>query len=97
RAQEENAVEEKMEVETILLAPKKREPRFVVEREGDGFRVRGPIVERWAIMTDFDNPEGIRLLYRRLRRIGVEKALLKAGAEPGDVIRIGDIELEFMS
>ena len=34
-------------------------------------------------------------LERRLEHVGVEKALLEAGAVPGDTIRILEIEFEF--
>jgi Obg family GTPase CgtA-like protein len=32
---------------------------------------------------------------QRLARIGVDRALLDAGAEPGDDVRIGDLVFEF--
>lgn len=80
-------------VPTIKLEPRHR--RFVVELSEDGFRVRGKMVERWVVMTDFDNEEAVRFLYHRLKRAGVLKALRNAGAEPGDTFRIGEVELQF--
>jgi GTP-binding protein len=62
---------------------------FVVRREGDLFRVRGAKPERWVRQTDFANDEAVGYLADRLARLGVEKALLEAGATPGAEVVIG--------
>ena len=62
---------------------------FVVRREGDLFRVRGAKPERWVRQTDFSNDEAVGYLADRLARLGVEKALLEAGATPGAEVVIG--------
>lgn len=71
-----------------------REP-LVVTREDNAWRVSGRRVERAVVMTDFSLEEGVRFLYRQLARLGVTEALLKAGAKPGDVVRVGNTELEW--
>ncbi|HEU0213429.1 MAG TPA: GTPase ObgE [Jiangellaceae bacterium] len=62
---------------------------FTVTREGERFRVRGTKPERWVRQTDFSNDEAVGYLADRLARLGVEQALLAAGAEPGVEVLIG--------
>lgn len=69
--------------------------RLQVEREGEGWRVRGPAVERWVAMTDLENDEAVAYLQSRLGRTGLEKALAKAGAAPGDDVTIGKSSFEW--
>ncbi|MBZ4019431.1 GTPase ObgE [Streptomyces purpurogeneiscleroticus] len=63
---------------------------FTVTPEGENlFRVRGDKPERWVRQTDFNNDEAVGYLADRLNRLGVEDALLKAGARAGDGVAIG--------
>ncbi|MFD8549970.1 GTPase ObgE [Streptomyces sp. NPDC059649] len=63
---------------------------FTVTQEGEGFfRVRGEKPERWVRQTDFNNDEAVGYLADRLNRLGVEAALLKAGARAMDGVAIG--------
>ena len=66
------------------------EAGFTVHREGESFRVRGEKPMRWVRQTDFSNDEAVGYLADRLARLGVEKALLEAGAVPGSEVLIGD-------
>jgi GTPase len=68
---------------------------FVVEREGEAFRVRGKRIERVAAQTDFDNEESADRFQRDLGRLGIEAELRRAGIEAGDTVRIGTTELEW--
>jgi len=52
-------------------------------------------VERWVAMLPIDDPGAARYLQGRLRRAGVERALVAAGARRGDVVLIGDVEFAF--
>jgi GTP-binding protein len=83
--------------EPVVLRPKREEEGFVVEREAGGFRVIGRRVERLVSMTDFENEEGVAYLQRQLKKLGVTAALEKVGVKPGDVVRFGPIELEWVS
>ena len=69
---------------------------FTVTRREEGgpvwFAVRGVKPERWVRQTDFTNDEAVGYLADRLARLGVEEALLKAGAVAGDEVRIGPDE-----
>ncbi len=68
---------------------------FAVEREDDGFRVRGRRVERLVAQTDFENEESAERFQRDLARLGVERELRRAGVSAGDTVRIGAHELEW--
>ncbi len=94
------AVEEAREAE----AP----PRsFVVHRpEGEGFDVRrdddgcwrvvGQAAERAVAMADLTNEAATAYVQDRLRRMGVDRALARAGVRAGEVVRIGDHEMEYV-
>jgi GTP-binding protein len=60
-----------------------------VERVGETFRVAGESLERLVAVTDLDDDSSVLRLQRQLVRIGVEAALIRAGAEEGDEIQIG--------
>ncbi|GIJ25754.1 GTPase Obg [Micromonospora qiuiae] len=81
----------------IVLRPKAVDDAgFVIEAEKDGsYTVRGTRPERWVRQTNFDNDEAVGFLTDRLARLGVEEQLAKAGAQPGDLVRIGDREFDW--
>jgi GTPase len=66
---------------------------FHVRREntpdGELFRVIGERPTRWVRQTDFSNDEAVGYLADRLARLGVEEALLKAGAVSGSTVLVG--------
>ena len=64
---------------------------FEVVMVDDGvFEVEGRGVEMLVERHDLSNYEAVSYLERRLREIGVIKALRDAGFEPGDEVRIGE-------
>ena len=71
-------------------------PEFVVEQEADGWRVRGERVERLAAQTMWQYHDAVQRAQRVLDAMGVLDALRQAGVQPGDTVRIGDLELEWM-
>ncbi|WP_310726659.1 GTPase ObgE [Streptomyces sp. N2A] len=79
------------EATRIVIRPKAVDDAgFTVTQEGEGFfRVRGEKPERWVRQTDFNNDEAVGYLADRLSRLGVEAALLKAGARAMDGVAIG--------
>ncbi|MFI5916605.1 GTPase ObgE [Dactylosporangium sp. NPDC051541] len=69
---------------------------FTIDRDDEGvFVVHGGAPERWVRQTNFDNDEAVGYLADRLARLGVETALKKAGAQPGDPVRIGPREFDW--
>lgn len=94
--------EEKIESpETMpVFRPAPNEDAFTVEREGAEddaqiFRVRGVKAERVAQMTNWDQDEGVQRTHRVFQALGINDALRGAGVQEGDLIRIGEIELEW--
>jgi GTP-binding protein len=68
---------------------------YWVEREDDGgFRVLGRGVELLFERHDTKNEEALGYLEQRLKEMGVIAALDRAGFEPGDDVRIGELEFE---
>lgn len=73
------------------------EQGFSVVRDDDGaWRVRGRAAERVVAMADLTNAEAVAYVQDRFRRMGVERALARAGAREGDLVRVGPVELEYV-
>ncbi len=82
--------------ELVIRLPEARERPLEVGRDDTGrYVVTGDRIERWVQMTPLDNVEAVRYLQGRLRRAGVERALVDAGAREGDDVVIGDAVFEF--
>ncbi|PID96045.1 MAG: GTPase ObgE [Actinomycetales bacterium] len=78
----------------MVLRPKAVDDSgFDVRREptpaGPAYRVIGDRPTRWVHQTDFTNDEAVGYLADRLARLGVEDALVEAGAVAGDTVLIG--------
>ncbi|MDH3681293.1 MAG: Obg family GTPase CgtA, partial [Acidimicrobiia bacterium] len=68
----------------------------VVEREDDGsWRVVGRQAERAVALSDMGDPGALDYAQRRLERLGVNKALRRAGVAEGDIVRIGDFAFDY--
>jgi len=65
------------------------ETGFSVTTVGERFVITGEKPERWVRQTDFGNDEAVDYLARRLAKLGVDKALTQAGAQPGAEVLIG--------
>ena len=67
-----------------------------VRRVGAGrFEVLGRAAARAVALSDLTDPGAIDEVHRRLARLGVDRALARAGARDGDLVTIGDVELEW--
>ena len=74
------------------------EPEGVtVTREGAVFVVGGRQAARAVAVSDLTNPDALEHVHRRLKRIGVDRALSKAGARDGDAVRIGELSFTYES
>jgi len=86
---------EPVEESFVVLRP--RASGYAVERDDDGaYRVTGRAAERVVAMADLTNAEALAYVHERFRKMGVERALARAGAHDGDIVRIGEIELEYV-
>jgi GTP-binding protein len=69
---------------------------ITVEREPDGsFRVHGRQAERAVALSDLTDPGALEVAHRRLRRLGLARALTRAGVREGDTVHIGDLAFEY--
>jgi Obg family GTPase CgtA-like protein len=68
---------------------------FTVQRVGDGsFRVSGEGIERLVARYDLDNEDALAHLERRLKGIGVIRALEAKGFEAGDEVEIAGVAFD---
>ena len=92
---EEARANEPIDEGFVVLRP--RESGYSVVRDDDGaYRVTGRAAERVVAMADLTNTEALAYVHDRFKKMGVERALARAGARDGDLVRIGDIELEYV-
>jgi GTP-binding protein len=69
---------------------------FTVERDDSGdYVVVGRDAERAVALNDLTNPEALAVVQERLKRLGVDRALARAGAQPGDHVRIGGLSFDY--
>jgi GTP-binding protein len=94
RLREEAPAEEAPVVETPVLRPEPR-PRVTVEKRKGVYEVHGRRVEAMAQMLDLAQDEARAEFYRRLQRFGVAGVLRRAGVQPGDRVRFGDVEIKW--
>lgn len=82
---------------TDSYAVHRPEPEGVrVERSMDGsWTVAGRPALRAVAINDLTNTDALAYVQSRLTKLGVDKALARAGARRGDVVRIGGFEFEY--
>ena len=71
------------------------EAPFEVQTIKNGFRIEGKRPLRMVRMTDFSNKEAVDHLQKTLDKMGLFRALKRMGAQQGQSILIGDLELEY--
>ncbi len=73
------------------------DPRqYEIKRSQTGWRISGTSIERAAAMTYWDNDDSIRRFHRILEALGIGKALRDAGVKDGDMVSVGEYELEWV-
>jgi GTP-binding protein len=68
---------------------------FTISREGNAYRVHGKKIEQLVSMLNFAQPESLDRLQRVLEASGITQALLDAGVQEGDTVRVEKAELEW--
>jgi GTP-binding protein len=81
--------------EPPVIAPRPLSQRFEVAVVNGVCTVRGQRVEAFAEMMPLEQEEGRQEFWRRLARWGVANAIKRAGAKPGQQVRIGRVEVEW--
>ncbi len=66
---------------------------FTIEREDAAWRVRGRRIERLIAMSNLAQPETLDRIERVMAASGITAALLAAGVQEGDTVRIGAAEM----
>ena len=70
---------------------------FYIMRDDDGaFEICGGLMDELARNVVIDNYDSFKYFQKQLKDRGVIKALRKAGAKDGDLIRIMDIEFDYV-
>lgn len=70
-------------------------PRYVINKKGDLYEVTGAEIERIVAMTNFDNEEAIDYFQKIIKKMGLEKDLIKKGIKEGDQVKIKEIIFTF--
>ena len=68
---------------------------YEVVREGRGWVVEGREATRAVGLSDLTRADALAEAHRRLHRLGIDKALARAGAQPGDPVRIGSLVFDY--
>ncbi|OGO41988.1 MAG: hypothetical protein A2137_00235 [Chloroflexi bacterium RBG_16_58_8] len=87
--------EKKAEIPVKVFRPQPREARFKVSKVGDEFVIAAPNLERLIGGAGVTPAELRWQLNYQLNRLGVNKALEKAGARTGDKVRCGELTWEW--
>ncbi len=91
----ETARAEEPEAETYAVLRPEEEGIAVVREGAHEWRVRGKAAERAVAVNDLTDDGAAAYVQHRLERLGVDRALVRAGVADGDVVRIGDLELDY--
>ena len=69
---------------------------FDIFRDDDGaFVVDGREARRAVALSDLSDVQALEVAHGRLKRLGVDRALARAGAEAGDTVRIGGLAFDY--
>ena len=95
-AQAEAAAAVEAAAAAVVLRPAEgRLDTFTVTAEAGHFVVRGVQMERLFAKADLDNEDAVAYLQQVIERAGLNEALRRAGAVPGDTVIVGEAEFEF--
>ncbi len=67
----------------------------IVREDDASWRVVSRLAERAVALSDMTDPGALDYAQRRLEKIGVNKALRKAGVTEGDIVRVGDFAFDY--
>ncbi len=81
--------------EIPVLRPRGRERLEIKEVEDGVFVIHNDQAEEDALKLGESGYEALEELQDRLKRMGLEKGLRRAGAKPGAKLRIGEVQLEW--
>jgi GTP-binding protein len=80
----------------VFTIHRPRPEGFRIEREDDGsYRVVGRPAERAVALSDLTSAEALEYAQGRLKKLGVDRALARAGVREGDTVRIGRLSFDY--
>ena len=82
------------ETSTVIHRPLGDEISISKSEDGS-WLVQGRVAKRAVALTDITLPAAMKYIQDQLDQLGVERALVRAGAVSGDVVRVGELELEY--
>jgi GTP-binding protein len=84
-------------VERTPVVVHRPEPEGVVVVRGvDGaWEIPDRRIARTVNLNDLTNPEALVYIHEKLRSMGVDRALVRAGAKEGETVRIGRLEFDY--
>ena len=83
------------EGEETVITFDEEEP-FTVKRDNEAYVVEGEWLKRLINSTNFEDNESLQYFQNALRKKGVIKALIEKGAGEGDLIKIYELEFEYV-
>jgi GTPase len=83
------------EIEQVFSLSDEPDLSYEITREGGGFRVSSKQLEKRVMMTRWDLEDSILSFQRMLSRSGIGAALEARGVKPGDIVYIGEYEMEW--
>jgi len=73
------------------------EAGYEITRASDGaYEVKGPWTQHLVASTNFDDHESLQYFQRVIRKKGLVDALLAAGIKEGQLVRMEELEFEFV-
>ncbi len=94
-AESEAAATARSAAAVVLRPGEDRLESFTVAAAEGRFLVRGVQLERLFAKADLGNEEAVAYLQTVVERAGLNEALRRAGAQPGDTVVVGEQEFEF--
>ncbi len=87
---------DEQEAETAVISYKDDEP-FTVRVEDGVYVVEGSWIKRMIGSTNFEDSESLQFFQNAIRKKGVIKALEKQGISEGDLVRMYELEFDYMN
>lgn len=70
-------------------------PEFIIKKEGDTFVIKGEKIQKLAYQYDLTNHQAMAFFQKKMKNLGIEKALRKEGITEGDKVKIGNKDFYF--
>ncbi len=87
---------EEVSADEVVYTAKGQKIQFSIEMDQEVYVVVSDELDKLVQMTNFDQYDAVKRFQRILKRSGVDNALRERGAGNGDVIRVGDLEFDFV-